>query len=71
MKWTDFEPVARSIERKHGPSVCPGREVIPKVTKDQARAAVFEYIEMFYNRTRLHASLNSLNPEAFEAGRVR
>ena len=39
-------------------------------TKSRARAAVFEYIEMFYNRKRLHASLDDLSPEAFEARRV-
>jgi transposase InsO family protein len=39
-------------------------------TKARARAAVFEYIEMFYNRKRLHASLDYLSPEAFEARRV-
>jgi transposase InsO family protein len=39
-------------------------------TKHEARAAVFEYIEMFHNRTRLHAALDYLSPEAFEARRV-
>ena len=35
-------------------------------TRDQARAAVFEYIEAFYNRTRRHSSLGKLSPEQFE-----
>lgn len=37
-------------------------------TREQARAAVFEYIEVFYNRTRLHSSLGYVSPERFEAG---
>jgi putative transposase len=36
----------------------------------QARAAVFDYIEAFYNRTRIHATLGYLSPEQFEAGRA-
>jgi putative transposase len=36
-------------------------------TRDQARAAIFEYIEVFYNRKRLHSSLGYVSPESFEA----
>jgi transposase InsO family protein len=36
-------------------------------THEQARAAVFEYIEVFYNRQRLHSSLGYVSPETFEA----
>jgi putative transposase len=37
-------------------------------THEQARASIFEYIEVFYNRHRLHSSLDYQSPEAFEAG---
>jgi len=37
-------------------------------TREQARAAIFEYIETFYNRVRLHSSLGYVSPERFEAG---
>ncbi len=36
-------------------------------TRAQARAAIFDYIEVFYNRQRLHSSLDYLSPEQFEA----
>jgi len=36
-------------------------------TRDEARQSIFEYIETFYNRQRLHSSLGYLSPEAFEA----
>jgi putative transposase len=36
-------------------------------TREQARAAIFEYIEVFYNRKRLHSALGYVSPEAFEA----
>jgi putative transposase len=36
-------------------------------TRQQARASLFEYIEVFYNRCRRHTSIGFLSPEAFEA----
>jgi putative transposase len=33
----------------------------------QAKSDIFEYIEMFYNRTRRHSHLGGISPEAFEA----
>ena len=35
-------------------------------TRSEARAAIFEYLEVFYNRERLHSSLGYLSPAAFE-----
>ncbi len=35
-------------------------------TRDLARADVFDYIEVFYNRTRRHRHLGGISPEAFE-----
>jgi putative transposase len=46
------------------------REAIDGVrfrTIEQARARVFEYIEMFYNRKRRHSSLGYVSPKRFEA----
>jgi transposase InsO family protein len=37
------------------------------VTREAARLAVFDYIEVFYNRQRLHSSLEYVSPEQFEA----
>ena len=35
-------------------------------TPDEARTCVFEYLEVFYNRQRLHSSLGYRSPVAFE-----
>jgi putative transposase len=35
-------------------------------TRDQARAVIFEYLEVFYNRVRRHSSLGFLSPEEFK-----
>jgi putative transposase len=37
------------------------------ITREQARGAVFQYIEMWYNRRRRHSSLGYLSPMEFEA----
>jgi putative transposase len=40
-------------------------------TRDLANAEIFDYIEMFYNRTRRHSHLGGMSPEAFEAASTR
>ena len=35
-------------------------------TRDEARADLFSYIEVFYNRCRLHSALDYLSPEEYE-----
>jgi transposase InsO family protein len=35
--------------------------------RDQARSAIFEYLELFYNRQRLHQSLDYISPANYEA----
>jgi len=39
----------------------------PFATRAQARAAIFDYIEVFYNRQRQHSALGYVSPERFEA----
>ena len=41
------------------------------ISREQAKAMIFDYIEVFYNRTRLHSSLGYLSPETFEAMHAR
>ncbi len=35
-------------------------------TRDLARADIFDYIEVFYNRAQRHSHLGGVSPEAFE-----
>jgi transposase InsO family protein len=36
-------------------------------TRQEARTAIFEYIEVFYNRVRLHSYLDYVTPEEYES----
>ena len=36
------------------------------VDQDAARASIFEYIEVFYNRARRRSALGGLSPQQFE-----
>ena len=50
------------------------RECVNRIrfrTRDEARAVVFEYIEVFYNRKRRHGYLGHVSPEEFENRTVR
>ena len=35
-------------------------------TRNQARRSIFKYIEIFYNRNRIHSSIGGLSPDQFE-----
>ena len=40
------------------------------VTREEVRADVFDYIEMFYNQQRRHSTLGQISPAAFERARA-
>jgi transposase InsO family protein len=40
-------------------------------SREVAKAAIFEYLEAFYNRYRLHSALGYRSPADFEEGRMR
>ena len=40
-------------------------------TRDEARADIFDYIERFYNRKRLHGYLDYTSPQEFEDRSIR
>jgi putative transposase len=39
-------------------------------TRDEARASLFEYMEVFYNRQRRHSTVNYVAPLAFEESTI-
>ena len=40
-------------------------------TRQEAKADIFDYIEVFYNRARRHQHLGNISPEAFESQTMR
>jgi transposase InsO family protein len=54
------------MESFFGRLKCEVEEAQMFATRDQARAAIFEYLEVFYNRVRRHSSLGFLSPVEFE-----
>ena len=39
--------------------------------RETARAAIFDYIEVFYNRARRHQHLGNISPVAYERQRAK
>jgi len=37
------------------------------LTRDEAKKSIFEYIEVYYNRKRMHSALGYMSPEEFES----
>ena len=35
-------------------------------TREEARLAIFDYVEAFYNRTRMHSTLGYRSPDEYE-----
>ena len=58
----DNAPVESFFGRLKG-EVAPGEMF---ATRDQARAELFEYLEVFYNRARRHSSLGFVSPAEYE-----
>lgn len=54
------------MERFFGSLKSERTDGVQYVTREQAKNDVIDYIEMFYNNTRLHSSLNYQSPMVFE-----
>jgi putative transposase len=48
---------------------CVGKRIFENI--DKARAEIFEYIEVFYNRKRLHSTIGYKSPDQFESEKLK
>ena len=55
-----------AVDSKQSGGCRSGRKSIPNPTPIILRAAIFSYIELFYNRQRIHQTLGYVSPVAFE-----
>ena len=68
-----------SILPRNGASRKPGAVQLKKLrirrrlytTRDEARADIFEFIELFYNAKRRHSHVGGVSPQQFEADYVQ
>jgi len=42
------------------------KDTITDMTREEAKHVIFEYIEVFYNRIRIHSANNYMSPVEFE-----
>jgi len=59
-------PALGQVGGQHAEHPLPRADDADWATRDDARTAVFEFIEVWYNRERLHSSLGYLSPVAYE-----
>ena len=74
MESSEYEPPGRLLGQRRAESFFATlkREAIPDggfATRDQARAALFDWIEVVYNRSRRHSSIGRVSPATYEAKR--
>ena len=67
--WTQATSVRGAISEEGGCACSLLADDADWATRDDARTAVFEYIEVWYNQQRRHSSLGYLSPAAFELQR--
>jgi hypothetical protein len=62
----EFKLQALGMITDQGLSVAEVARRLGVATRDRARAEIFDYPEVFYDRVRRHSSLGYVSPEAFE-----